>query len=73
MLLSRLGDYGAGYTWRRGAGGLRGDRMDHHGSPTIAEDRVGVAAECDVGSDNRGVSGAVAADDQREIRNVTRG
>ena len=47
--------------------------MNDHCGATVAEDGVAVGAQSDVGSDNGGVSSAVGADDQREVRNVTGG
>ena len=65
-----LGYDRAGDARRRGAAGFAGDGMDHHRGAAIAEDGMAVAAERDIGSDDGGVSGAVGADDQREVGNV---
>ena len=71
-LFRRLGDDGAGDARRRGAAGFGGHGVDHHRSATVAEDGVAVGAKRDVRGDDGCVSGAVRADDQREVGNVTR-
>ena len=52
---------------------MAGDGVNHHRGAAVAENRVAVGAQRDVGRDDRGVSGAVGTHDQREIRNVTGG
>ena len=66
-------DDGAGDTRRRGAAGLGGYGVDNHRGAAVAEDGVGVVAERDMRSDDRGVSGAVGTDDQRKVGDVARG
>ena len=73
MLLSGLGDDGAGDARRRGAGRFAGDGMNHHGGAAVAENGVAIGAQSYIGSYNGGVSGAVGADDEREIWNITGG
>src|SRR5580692_10151796 len=68
--LFRLRDHRAGDTRRRGAGSARGDRVDDHGGSSIAEHRMVVASECDVGGHDAGMCCTVSGHDQRKIRDV---
>jgi len=72
-LFGRLGDDSAGDPRRRGAAGFGSDSVDDHRGTAVAEDGVAVVAERDVRSNDGRVSGAVGADDQREVRDVACG
>ena len=73
LLLSGLGDNGAGDARGRSAGGFSGNGVDDHCGAAIAENGVTVGTERHVGGDDRGMSGAVGANDQREVGNVAGG
>jgi hypothetical protein len=69
----RLGDDRAGDTRRRRAAGFGRYRVNDHGGAAVAEYGVAVGTERHVGSDDRGVGGAVSADDQRKVGDITGG
>jgi hypothetical protein len=68
--LLRFGDDAAGDAGRRGARCTSCDGVNDDGGASVAENRVIVAAECDIRCNHGGVRGSIGTYDQREIWDV---
>src|SRR5262245_28809711 len=73
FLLLGLGDNSAGNPRRRSAVGRTAHRVNYERCPTVAEDRMIVAAERYVRRHHRNMCGSLRADYQFEIRDIARG
>lgn len=66
-----LADYAARDARRSGAGSSASDGMNDDGRPPVAENRMLVSTEGDVGRNYRRVAGSVGCHDQRKVGNVS--
>src|SRR6266478_2006353 len=68
-----LANYTASDARRSGAGSSTGDGVNNDGGPAVAEDRMLVGTESDIGSNYRRVAGSVGGHDQGKVRNISGG
>src|ERR1700693_3492063 len=73
MALFGLADYAASDARRSGAGSSAGDSVNDDGGPAVAENRMLVRAEGDIGSNYRRVAGSIGSHDQGKVRNISGG
>jgi hypothetical protein len=73
MALFGLADYTASDAWRSGAGGSTSDGVNDDSGPAVAENRMLVIAESDIGSDYRRMASSVGSHDQGKVRDVPGG
>src|SRR4029077_1242268 len=68
-----LADYAASDARRSGAGSSACDSVNDDGGPAVAENRMVIRSEGDIGSDYRRVAGSVGGHDQGKVRNISGG
>jgi len=68
-----LADYTASDARRSGAGSSARDGVNDDSGPSVAENRMLVRAEGDIGSNYRRVAGSIGSHDQGKVRNISGG